>query len=302
MLNKIIVFILFFEIVFARLAAKASDAEEISIWPNQKEFISAIGPTAVDAKLIVYRPLKINTKAAVIVFPGGSYKYLAIDKGSTIGENGADVCKWLTDSGITCFLLKYRVPNSGCYWDEKTKKHVTPKIPMALQDAQRAISLIRYNAKKYEIDPGKIGVLGFSAGGNLAVLASTSFKKKTYPALDEVDQVSCRPDFAIPVYPGHMTMEHKNKKPQKVASQELNTDILISSDIPQTLLIHAKDDPIDPSYYSEVYEKELKKANVEVKLILYKSGGHAFGVKKQNKDSDQWTNDAITWLKEIKVL
>jgi acetyl esterase/lipase len=173
---------------------------------------------------------------------------------------------------------------------------------MALQDAQRAISIVRYNAGDYDIDPDKIGVMGFSAGGHLAVLASTAFDARSYDPIDEIDHVSPRPDFAIPVYPGHMTMEHKNKTPKTVAAQELNTDILISPDVPPTLLIHAKDDAIDPVHYSLVYERELKNAGVDVDIILYDTGGHAFGVRKQGKATDRWTEDALQWLRKIGIL
>ncbi|WP_308366234.1 MULTISPECIES: alpha/beta hydrolase [unclassified Microbulbifer] len=294
----------------------SSFAQEVSLWPEGSKVLEdGIKIIANDeyAKnnprlvithptFLLYTPKKHSARAAVIVFPGGGYKGVAIGKKSTIGFNGADVCKWLTGAGATCILLKYRVPNSGCSWNAKTRKHDTPDTPMALQDAQRTISIVRYNAKKYDIDPNKIGVMGFSAGGNLAVLSSTAFKKRAYDPIDEIDQVSSRPDFAIPVYPGHLTMEHKNKKPKEIAAQELNTDIEISTDIPPTLLIHAKDDPIDPVHYSKVYERELKKVGVNVKLMLYQTGGHAFGVKKQGKDTDRWTVDALRWLKEIKIL
>lgn len=291
-------------------------SQEVSLWPESSKVLDdGIKKIANDeyAKshpwlvithptFIRYAPKTHSARAAIIVFPGGGYKGVAIGQRSTIGFNGADVCKWLTDSGITCIILKYRVPNSGCSWNANTHMHVTPDIPMALQDAQRAISIVRYNAKEYDIDPNKIGVMGFSAGGNLAVLSSTALKKRAYDAIDEIDQVSSRPDFAIPVYPGHLTMEHKNKTPRAVAAQELNTDIEISANIPPTLLIHAKDDPIDPVHYSEVYERELKKAGVNVKLMLYQTGGHAFGVKKQGKDTDRWTADTLRWLKEIEIL
>ena len=136
----------------------------------------------------------------------------------------------------------------------------------------------------------------------MAVRASTAFRKRAYEPFDEIDQVSSRPDFAIPVYPGHMTMEHKNKTPTITAAQELNTDIQVSKEIPPTLLIHAEDDFVDPIHYSQVYERELKKAGVNVKLITYKTGGHAFGVKKQGKDTDRWTVDALEWLREINIL
>ena len=97
-------------------------------------------------------------------------------------------------------------------------------------------------------------------------------------------------------------MEHKNKTPKAIAAQELNTDIVVSVEMPPTLLIHAKDDPVDPVHYSQVYERELKKAGVSVQLFLYETGGHAFGVRKQGKDTDRWTVDALGWLREIKVL
>jgi len=291
-------------------------SQEISLWPEgSKVLIDGIDTITKDEyaidhpwlvvthpTMIRYAPKRHSVRAAIVVFPGGGYKGVAIGQQSTIGFNGADVCKWLTGDGVTCFILKYRVPNTGCSWNAKKRQHDTPDIPMALQDAQRALSIVRYNAKKYDIDPNKIGVMGFSAGGNLAVLSSTAFKKRVYDPIDEIDQVSSRPNFAIPVYPGHLTMEHKNKKPKAVAAQELNTDIEVSADVPPTLLIHAKDDPIDPVHYSEVYERELQKAGIKAKLLLYETGGHAFGVKKQGKDTDKWTIDAITWLKEIKIL
>lgn len=189
-------------------------SQEVSLWPEGSNVLEAgVEIIANDeyAKdnphlvithptFLLYPPRINSARAAVIVFPGGGYKAVAIGQKSTIGFNGVDVCKWLTDVGVTCIVLKYRVPNTGCSWNAKTREHDTPAIPMALQDAQRAISIVRYNAKKYDIDPNKIGVMGFSAGGNLAVLASTAFKLPAYDPVDEVDRVSNRPDFAIPVY------------------------------------------------------------------------------------------------------
>jgi acetyl esterase/lipase len=284
-------------------------SQEVMLWPeNSRVLHDGIRELASEKwanahpTFLIYPPRFHSARSAVIVFPGGGYKALAIGPKSTIGFNGADVCQWLTGSGITCILLKYRVPNTGCHWDQGAHMHVTPDIPMALQDAQRTISMVRYNANRYGIDPDKIGVLGFSAGGNLAVLSSTAFKKRSYNPIDDIDQVSSRPDFAIPVYPGHMTMEHKNKTPREVAARELNTDIIVSSEVPPTLLIHAKDDPIDPVRFSEVYERELKKAGVDVKLIIYETGGHAFGIRKQGTDTDRWTGDAIGWLEEINII
>ena len=286
-----------------------SYSKEVSLWPEDSEVLQDGIKALTHEELalthpsfLIYSPHINSARSAILVFPGGGYKALAIGPKSTLGFLGADVCKWLTDSGITCILVKYRVPNTGCNWNQETKRHESPDIPMALQDAQRAISTIRYHAKEYGVDPDKIGVMGFSAGGNLAVLSSTAFKKRSYDPIDEIDRVSSRPDFAIPVYPGHLTMEHKNKTPTAIAAQELNTDIVISTEIPPTLLIHAKDDPVDPVHYSEVYERELKKTGINVTMILYQTGGHAFGVKKQGKDTDRWTVDALRWLKEIEIL
>lgn len=287
----------------------AGSPKEVPLWPEDsrvlQDGIKALAHekwSLTHPAFLLYPPQADSVRSAILVFPGGGYKALAIGPQSTLGFLGADVCKWLTDSGITCILVKYRVPNTGCNWNKETRRHEAPDIPMALQDAQRAISIVRYNADEYGIDPDKIGVMGFSAGGNLAILSSTGFKERSYDPIDEIDQVSSRPDFAIPVYPGHLTMEHKNKTPKAIAAQELNSDIAISTEIPPTLLIHAEDDPVDPVHYSEVYERELKKAGVSAKLIIYKTGGHAFGVKKQGKDTDRWTVDALEWLKEIEIL
>ena len=282
---------------------------EVPLWPEDsrvlQDGIKALAGekwAITHPSLLVYSPKVNSARAAVLVFPGGGYKAVAIGANSTLGLNGADVCRWLTDAGVTCVVVRYRVPNTGCNWNPVTRRHEQPDVPMALQDAQRAMSLLRYHADEYGIDSDKIGVMGFSAGGNLAVLSSTAFNRRAYEPMDEVDQVSLRPDFAIPVYPGHMTMEHKNKRPKAVAAQELNTDIVVSADVPPTLLIHAKDDPIDPVHFSLVYERELKKAGVDVQLNLYETGGHAFGVKKQGKDTDQWTDDALEWLHRIQIL
>lgn len=237
----------------------------------------------------VYQPKSNPSGTCIVVFPGGGHLTLAM------GLEGTEIADWLTRSGITCVLVKYRVPYSGCYWDNKLQKHVTPKVPMALQDAQRTISILRSRAQELQIDPNKIGVMGFSAGGNVAVLAS--IRQRAYPATDAIDQVSCRPDFAIPAYPGHLTMRHKN-----VDSRALNSEIVIAKNTPPTLLIHAKDDPVDPVHYSEVYAAALKKAGIPVTLKLYEHGGHAFGVRKQGKESDRWTQDVIKWLKQNRML
>ena len=147
--------------------------------------------------MTVYSPKGKNTGAAVVVFPGGGYQILAIDL------EGTEVCDWLTSKGITCVLLKYRVPDvEGTY----PKSGPYPESPMALEDAQRTVGLVRFHAAEWHIDPHKIGVLGFSAGGHLVAAMSTHFEKRLYPAVDAADKESCRPDFAVAIYPGHLSL------------------------------------------------------------------------------------------------
>ncbi|MFN8610848.1 MAG: alpha/beta hydrolase [Vulcanimicrobiota bacterium] len=300
MLKKLLLMSLLIGAVGADDWQPAKGHRQIPIWPagspvlaggirklEDREALASRPTTNVsNPTYTVYSPKSNPSGTCILVFPGGGHLVLAM------GIEGTEIADWLTGAGITCVLVKYRVPYSGCYYDSKLDKHVTPKVPMALQDAQRTISLIRARAQEYHINPNKIGVMGFSAGGNVAVLASTRSEKRAYPAQDEIDQVSCRPDFAIPVYAGHMTMRHKNQN-----SRALNTDIIISASIPPTLLVHAKDDPVDPVHYSEVYARALKKAHIPVTLKLYGHGGHAFGVRKQGTDVDGWTSYTLGWLK-----
>ena len=288
-------------------AAAADAVREVPLWPETstvlQQGIDALAGEAwanTHPSMLVYPPTAPSTRTAVLVFPGGGFQALAIGPQSTIGHDGADVCRWLTDAGITCLLVKYRVPDTACHWNRETRRHEAPAIPMALQDAQRAISLVRHRADDYGVDADRIGVMGFSAGGNLAVLTSTRFATRAYAPVDAADGASTRPDFAIPVYPGHMTREHLNETPKAVAAQQLHPDIVVSAAVPPTLLIHALDDAVDPVHYSQVYARALRKAGVDVTLITYATGGHAFGVRRQGTDTDRWTDDALAWLRAIR--
>src|SRR5947209_2773920 len=173
--------------------------------------------------MTVYPPKGKNTGAAVVVFPGGGYNILAIDL------EGTEVCDWLNARGITCVLLKYRVPDSGPHFDQKCRCHRNPAAPLALEDAQRTVSLVRSRAREWHIDPHKIGVLGFSAGGHLSVAASTHFAQRVYKPVDAADKESCRPDFAVVLYPGHLWADEK-----KFA---LNPDIQVAKNTPPTFLL-----------------------------------------------------------------
>ena len=140
--------------------------------------------------------MRKNTGAAVVAFPGGGYQVLAIDLEST------EVCDWLTSRGITCVLLEYRVPDSGPTWNRKCNCRIDPRPPMALEDAQRTLGLVRLHAAQWHIDPHRSGVLGFWAGGHLVAAISTHCAQRIYPAVDPADKESCRPDFAVAIYPG----------------------------------------------------------------------------------------------------
>jgi acetyl esterase/lipase len=230
--------------------------------------------------MTVYSPLGDNTGAAVVVFPGGGYNILAIDL------EGTDVCDWLTSKGITCVLLKYRVPcvKTGPYRDCRT----------ALEDAQRTVGLVRFQSARWHIDPRKIGVLGFSAGGHMVAAVSTHVANRLYAGVDAADTVSCRPDFAIALYPGHLAVPERHFA--------LNPDIRVTRLTPPTFLLQAEDDPVDPVENSLVYHAALRKAGVPVEMHLYAKGGHAFGLRRTSAPITEWPRLVESWLGTIGVI
>ena len=235
--------------------------------------------------MTVYSPEGKNTGAAVVVFPGGGYEVLAIDL------EGTEVCDWLTSRGITCVLLKYRVPGEGL----TPESGAYPKSPMALEDAQRTMGLVRFNAAKWHIDPHKIGVLGFSAGGHLVAAISTHFDRRLHLAVDTADKESCRPDFAVALYPGHL-LEHTSKPLQ------LNPYVPVTGKTPPTFLLQAEDDPVDSVNNSLVYYIALKKAGVPVEMHLYAHGGHAFGLRRTQFPITAWPQLVERWLRTIGMI
>jgi acetyl esterase/lipase len=236
--------------------------------------------------MTVYPAKGKNTGAAVVIFPGGGYEILAIDL------EGTEVCDWFTSRGITCILLKYRVPDSGPHWDPQLKRHVLPKAPLALEDAQRTLRLVRFHAAAWHIDPHKVGVLGFSAGGHLVAATSTRFDRPSYPPVDAADRESCRPDFAVALYPGHLWAEDEGRF-------ELNPDITVTPKTPPTFLLQAENDDVDSVNHSLVYYIALKKAGVPVEMHLYAEGGHAFGLRRTKLPITAWPQLVETWLKTI---
>ena len=227
--------------------------------------------------LTLYKPTGPNTGAAVVVFPGGGYNILAIDL------EGTEVCDWLNRAGVTCILLKYRVPNTGPY----------PKTPAALQDAQRALGLVRQHAAEWGIDPKRIGVLGFSAGAHLAAALSTHYDKRLYDSLDAADQLSCRPDFAVIVYPGYLALADKNFAP--------NPEINPTADTPPSFIVQAEDDPVHVEN-ALVYYQQLKNATVPAELHIYAQGGHGYGLRRTKLPVTTWPTAVETWLHTIGIL
>jgi acetyl esterase/lipase len=236
--------------------------------------------------MTIYPPTGKNTGAAVVVFPGGGFELLAID------FEGTEVCDWLTAQGVTCVLLKYRVPSLTYDW----RCHCRPDnlaIPtQGLEDAQRAMGLLRRRAGEWHIDPHKIGVLGFSAGGYLAASISTNFQHRLYEPVDDADTESARPDFAIALYPGHLHTRDGG----------LNPNVPVSRETPPTFLLQAEDDTVDGIEQSLVYYAALEKAGVPVEMHLYAQGGHAFGLRPSQFPITGWPRLAETWLRTIGVI
>jgi len=227
--------------------------------------------------LTIYAPLQNNTGAGVVVFPGGGYRILAIDL------EGTEVCDWLNSAGITCALVKYRVPNTGPY----------PKSAAALQDAQRAVGIVRSRAADWHIDPNRIGVLGFSAGAHLAAALSTHFDRRLYDAVDAADSVSCRPDFAVIVYPGYLALTEQNFA--------ANADVPVTPQTPPSFIVQAEDDPVHVEN-AVVYFMALKNAKVPAELHVYTAGGHGYGLRRTALPVTAWPESVIAWMHTTHML
>ena len=235
--------------------------------------------------LTVYQPPSNPSGTTVIVFPGGGYGILAIDL------EGTEVCQWLNSQNITCLVLKYRVPDTGPY----------PKSNAALEDAQRALALVRTHAADLHIDPHRLGVLGFSAGGHLAAALSTHFGQRLYRDLDTNDKASSRPDFAVIIYPGYLspTVPQPNEEPAIVFGT--NPDLHPTRDTPPTFLLQAEDDPVHVEN-ATTWFLQLKAAHVPAELHVYAEGGHGYGLRSTTLPVTHWATLVETWLHTINML
>ncbi|MBT2145101.1 MULTISPECIES: alpha/beta hydrolase [unclassified Rhodanobacter] len=236
--------------------------------------------------MTVYAPKGKNTGVAVVVFPGGGFEILAMDL------EGTEACDWLTSRGITCVLLKYRVPSAPYEWQCDCRPHNFALSVPSLEDAQRTMRLVRHHAAEWHIDPHKIGVLGFSAGGFLAAEISTNFARRLYSPVDAADRESARPDFAMPIYPGHLATD----------DDKFNANVPVSRDTPPTFLVQAEDDYVDGVNQSLAYYIALKNAKVPAEMHLYAHGGHAFGLRPTSNPITRWPALAETWLGTIGMI
>jgi acetyl esterase/lipase len=229
--------------------------------------------------LTLYKPASANngSSPAIVVFPGGGYKILAIDL------EGTEVCDWLNAAGVTCVLVKYRVPDTGPY----------PKSPAALQDAQRALGMVRLHATEWGIDPKRIGVLGFSAGAHLSAALSTHYEQRLYDPVDDADKLSCRPDFAVIVYPGYLALADQGMAP--------NPEIHPTADTPPSFIVQAEDDPVHVENATS-YFLQLKQAKVPAELHIYAQGGHGYGLRRTALPVTTWPDRVIDWLHTMHVL
>jgi acetyl esterase/lipase len=253
-----------------RLSPK-SDRKHVEVTEPTRLVTNVTKPT-----LTIYRPAKEkDTGTAVLICPGGGYwdLYWQLE--------GEEVAAWLNSIGVTGIILKYRVPRRP---DEV--KGEPARRP--LQDAQRAVSLVRSNARDWGIQPNQIGMVGFSAGGHLAIATATSFEQRTYEPIDDVDTISCRPDFAIGVYSGYLKAKDKD---------QIAPGLRIPAGTPPVFLAHGGADIISPPEHSVLMYLALKKAGVPAELHIYATAAHDFGVRPSGHPCSTWTQACATWLR-----
>ena len=235
--------------------------------------------------ITVFPPRRPGSGTAMLVFPGGGFQQLAIDL------EGTEACDWMTGEGITCILVKYRVPRTDTYGDGTCRCQVTPKVLRALQDAQRAIRTVRARASELHVRPDRIGVIGFSAGGYL-VAQTSNILAPAYKPVDAVDRISSRPDFAVAAYPGHLCRE----------GTTFDATIHVTKRTPPTFIVQDWDDATDAICNSTMYARALDAAGVPAEVHLFAKGDHAFGFRRIDHPVVMWPKLAERWLREIGML
>jgi len=265
---------------------------EVTIW-DTSDIVRVRNVQKPD--IAVFLPSKKNsTGEAVVICPGGGYTILAYD------WEGSDIARWLNSQGIAAFVLKYRLPGS--------KSNIVPhKSP--LMDAQRAMRMVRSNAADWNIDPEKIGIMGFSAGGHLASTLSTHYDAGDPSSSDPVDQVSCRPDFSVLIYPVISFTEdfqHSGSRRNLVGEDAddslvkyYSNELQVTEDTPPAILIHSDDDKGVPAENSIAYYKALRANKVSSKLHIYPYGGHGYSLAIGQGHLATWPDRVIQWIRYI---
>ena len=239
------------------------------VMPSEGDNITRL-TNVIDPSITVYKPAVTQAPTAtVLVCPGGGYNILALDL------EGTEIAEWLNSNGITAVVLRYRVPDNRSG---------------AFEDAQRAMSLIRYRSTDWNIDPERVGIIGFSAGANLAARLSTNFQVRSYDRLDAIDQLSCRPNFAMLIYPYLLVKDGK-----------LADNLPVGPDTPRTILVHAQDDWVKAES-SILYYLALKQANVPSELHVFPSGGHGYGLRPSKHAVSGWPKLCEVWLQQTGVI
>lgn len=276
--------------VFAPVAVPAADpSATLDLWPGKapgetkdfgpEKYLEA-KPGQLEVKrltnvskpqLLVYPAPKDKANGtAVVVAPGGGYSILAIE------HEGTQTCEWLNSLGVTAFLLKYRVPK---------REMQQPDNLAAIQDAQRAVSLVRSKAAEWNLDPNRVGMLGFSAGGNLTAWACLA-DKRHYEAIDDHDKASSRPSFAALIYPAYLVDK----------GGALKAEYPVTKASPPMFFAHAHDDGVTPLSSAALY-LALTKAGVPAELHVYEKGGHGYGMRKGPNPVSSWPARCADWLK-----
>jgi acetyl esterase/lipase len=260
---------------YVRMSPKL-DRKQVEVTESTRMITNVTRPT-----LSVYRPAKEkDTGTAVIICPGGGYWNLYWEL------EGEEVAAWLNSIGVTGIILKYRVPRRPGEPEREPARR-------PLQDSQRAVRLVRSKAKEWGIAADRIGIVGFSAGGHLAIATATSFEKSTYEPVDEIDKLSCRPDFAIPVYSGYLKAKDKD---------ELAPGLSVPKGTPPVFLVHGGADIISDPEHSVVMYQALKRAGVAAELHIYANAAHDFGVRKVDNPCSAWTQSCAAWMRQQGLL
>ena len=250
--------------------------EKVEVTESTKVITGVTQPT-----ITVYRPaIDKETGTAMLICPGGGYWDLYWEL------EGEEVAAWLNSVGMTGIIVKYRVPRRSDDTEEAPARR-------PLQDAQRAVSLVRSRSAEWGIDPQRIGIIGFSAGGHLAAATATRFGKRTYEPVDGIDKISCRPDFAVPVYSGFLKAKN---------SDTLAAHLSIPPGTPPFFLVHGGEDIISEPENSVVMYLALKKRGVSAELHIYANTTHDFGVRKSDHPYATWTDSCVRWLRHQQLL